>query len=76
MKTIKLQKGAYIVVYKGHNISLVDISDTLEKPNADGVLKWSLWCTTIDLNKLMEGELLYQTKREALQMIEHYFNQI
>ena len=76
MKTIKLQKGAYVVVHKGHNISLVDITDTLEKPHADGVLKWSLWCTTKDLNELMEGELLYGTKREALQMIEYYFKDL
>ena len=76
MKTIKLQKGAYIVVHKGHNISLVDIADTLEKPNANGVLKWSLWCTTINLEETMEHELLYGTKREALDMIEYYFKDI
>ena len=76
MKIIKLQKGAYYVVHKGHNISLVDISETLEHPHAAGSLKWSLWCTTINLEELMEGELLYYTKREALKMIDYYFNKL
>jgi hypothetical protein len=75
--TIKrLQKGKYWLTIKGHNISLVDISDTLENPNARGVLKWSLWCTTIDLEQLMYGDLLYPTKREAIEMIQYYFNKL
>lgn len=76
MKVVKLQKGTYYVTHKGHNISLVNIADTLENPHSAHALKWSLWCTTKDLNELMEGELLYGTKREALDMIEYYFKDL
>lgn len=74
MEVVKLQKGTYIVKYKGHDISLVDIKDTLENPHGAGTLKWSLWCTTADLEEIMEGELMYYTKREALEMIAYYFD--
>jgi len=72
MKVVRVQKGTYFVMIGAHRISLVDRSCYMEKPHARGALKWSLWCTTINLEDLMEGDLLWATKKEALRMLEYY----